>query len=176
VALAAALEQTASGVEGEALANAVQHIGEVSILRPCITHSTGRHQRQPQTPREIDERLVAMLLGAQAMTLELDMQPVGEDAEQMLELTPGGVEAAVDEALGNYSFGAAGEAEQTVGVGFDLSPAGAGFALGPAARRFGEETTEVAIAPLVTREKREPGQGSAGWGRVRHQSQWTRKF
>jgi len=157
VALATALEQAARGIEGEALADAGEDIGEVAVLRPRVTDPAGRHQRQSQTPREVDACLITMFLGAQAVALELDVEPVWEEVMKMLELAFGGLEAAVDQTLGEDPLGTAGETEETVGVGLDLAPAGTGLALGPAARGLGQQTAEVAVAATVM-----PGGGGSG--------------
>jgi hypothetical protein len=166
VAFATALEQTARGVEGEALANAAEHVGEVAVLRVCIAYSAGRHQRQTQASREIDKGLVAVLLGAKTMSLQLDVQPFGKDAVKVLELAFGGVETAVDETLGDDTLGAAGKTEEAVGVGFYLAPTGTGFALGPSACGLGEQAAEVAVAATITREQGQPRQRGSGRGRV----------
>jgi hypothetical protein len=117
-----------------------------------------------------------MFLGPQSVALELDVESPGEDAVQMLELTPGGFETAVNETLGDHPLGTAGEAEQAVGVSLDLAPACTSLALGPAARSLGQQPTEVAVTTLVAGEECESRQGSAGWGRVRDQAQWAWKF
>ena len=176
MSLAAALEQAARGIEGETFADAGEDIGEIAVFRSRVAHPAGRHQRQPQIPRQIDERLIAMLFGAKTMALELDVEPVGKEVMEMLEFAPGGVESTVKQTLGEDPLGAAGETEEAVGVGLDLAPTGAGLALGPAACGLGEETAEVTVAATVARQEREPGQGSAGWGRVGHEAQRPRKF
>jgi hypothetical protein len=79
-----------------------------------------------------------MLLGAQAVALELDVEPVWEEMMKMFELAFGGLQTAVEQALGEDSLGTAGETEETVGVGLDLAPAGTGLSLGPAARGLGQ--------------------------------------
>jgi hypothetical protein len=117
-----------------------------------------------------------MFLGAQAVALELDVEPVWEEVMKMLELAFGGLEAAVDQTLGEDPLGTAGETEETVGVGLDLAPAGTGLALGPAARGLGQQTAEVAVAATVTRQERDPGQGSAGRRRIGDEPQRPRKF
>ena len=86
-----------------------------------------------------------------------------EEIGEVFELAPGGVEPAVDEPLGEEPLGAAGEAVETVGVGRDLLPGGAGLALGPAAGGLGEQPAEVAVAAVVGRQEGEAGEGRAGW-------------
>jgi hypothetical protein len=106
--------------------------------------------------REIDEDLVAVFLGTETVSLQLDAEPVGKDAMKVLELAFGGVAAAVNETLGDDPFGAAGETEETVGVGLHLVPSGAGLALGPSTCGLGEQSAEVAVAATVTGQEREP--------------------
>ncbi len=166
MALAAALEQPARAVDGGALADAGEDVGEVAVGRPRVADAAGRHQRQPQDPGELGERPVAVLLLAQAVALQLDVQPPREELAQPLELAPGGVEPAQGEALGDDPLGAARQAVEAAGVGRDLRPGGAGAALGPAARGLGEQPAEVAVAAAVAREQGEPGQRRAGRGRV----------
>ena len=138
MALATTFEEAARGIEGETLADAGKDIGEVTVLRPCVTDPAGRHQRQPQVPCKVDTCPIAMLLGAQAVALELDVEPVWEEMMKMFELSFGGLQTAVEQALGEDSLGTAGETEETVGVGLDLAPAGTGLSLGPAARGLGQ--------------------------------------
>jgi len=120
VALAAALEQAAGGVEGATLANAGEDVGEVAVFRPRVARATGRDQWQSQLPREIEERPVAVLLGAQAVALQFDVEPPREEMDEVRELAPGGVEAAVDEPLGEDTLSAAGQTVEAVGVSLDL--------------------------------------------------------
>ena len=138
VALATTFEEASRGIEGETLADAGKDIGEVTVLRPCVTDPAGRHQRQPQATCKVDTCPIAMFLGAQAVALELDVEPVWEEMMKMFELAFGGLQTAVEQALGEDSLGTAGETEETVGVGLDLAPAGTGLSLGPAACGLGQ--------------------------------------
>jgi len=176
VAFAAAFEQAARGIEGEPLADAGEDIGEVAVLRPCVTDPAGCHQRQPQTPCKVDAYLIAMLLGAQTVALELDVDPVWEEVMKMIEFAFGGVEAAVEQTLGEDTLGTTGETEETVGVGLDLTPAGTGLALGPVARGLGQQAAEIAVAAMVTRQEREPRQGRSGGQGIRYEAQRPLEF
>ncbi len=80
VAFAAALEQSAGGVQGRALADAGEDIGEIAVGRFRIAGAAGGQQRQPQAPSEIDERPVAVFLVAQAVALQFHVQPSREES------------------------------------------------------------------------------------------------
>ena len=162
MAFAAALEQTAGGVEGDALADAGQHIGEVPVGRPRVADAAGGRQRQLEPSREVGERPVAVLLGTQPVALQLDVEPSREEMGQVRELAPGGVETAVDEPLSEDSLGAAGQAVEAVSVGLDLRPGRPSLALGPAARGLGQQPAEVAVAAAINGK-----QGQAGERRAR---------
>ena len=112
-----------------------------------------------------------MLLGTQAVALELDVEPIWEEVMKMIEFAFGGLQGAMNETLGEDPLGTAGETVETVGVGLDLVPAGAGLALGPAACGFGQQTAEVAVAATVTRQESEPGQRRAGRRGVGYEAQ-----
>jgi hypothetical protein len=170
VAFTATLEQAARGVEGEALANAAEDVGEITVLRARIAHPAGRHQWQPQALREVDEDPVAVFLGAKTVSLQLDVEAFRKDAMKVLEFAFGGVEAAVNETLSDHPFGAAGETEETVGVGLNLVPSGTGLALGSSTCGLGEQAAEVAVAATITGQEREARKRRPRWGRVRYKA------
>ncbi len=90
---------------------------------------------------------------------------------QVRELTPGGVETAVDEPLGKDSLGTAGQAVEAVGVGLDLRPGGPRLSLGPATRGFGQQAAKVAVATTINRQESESWKGRSGRGRVGDEAQ-----
>jgi hypothetical protein len=75
------------------------------------------------------------------MALQLDVQSPWEEAVEMFELAPGGLETAVGESLGDDPLGAAADAVEAVGVGFHLTPGSARLSLWAVPRGLGEETT-----------------------------------
>jgi hypothetical protein len=154
VALALGLDDGARGVEGDALADAGEDIGELFGLAAGVADPAGGDDGQPEAAGEVEHGGVAVLLVAQVVALDLDVEPVGEEVGEALELAAAGVETAVEQALGDEALGAAGEAVQALGVDRDIGHGGAGLALGAVAGRFGEEAAEVGVAAAVGREER----------------------
>ena len=101
------LDDGAGGVEGDALADAGEYVGEIAVGGPRVTDPSRGHHGQPQTAREVGPRSVAVFLGAQPVALQLDVQSPWEETVEMLELAPGGFETAMDESLGDDTLGTA---------------------------------------------------------------------
>ena len=146
MALALGLDDGAGGVEGDALADAGEDIGELFGLAAGVADPAGGDDGQAEPAGEIEHGGVAVLFVAEVVALDLDVEPAGEEIGEALELAAAGVEPAVEEALGDEALGAAGEAVEAFGVDRDLRPGGAGLALGAAAGGLGEEAAEVACS------------------------------
>ncbi len=99
VALALGLDDGARGVEGDALADAGEDIGELLVLARGVADAAGGDDGQPEAAGELEHGLVAVLLVAEVVALELDVEAAGEEIGEAGELAAGAVETAVEEAL-----------------------------------------------------------------------------
>ena len=67
------------------MAQAGEHIEQLSLSRLRIADSVGRDQRRSQSARQLDHRLIADLFGAMKMTLQFEIDVLlPEDALQAL--------------------------------------------------------------------------------------------
>ena len=66
-----------------------QHVVERLVLRPGVAHAVGGEQRQAELAGEVDQGLVAVLLVAQAVALELDVEAAAEEVRRAARAAAG---------------------------------------------------------------------------------------
>ena len=166
-------EQAPGPVERHVVADRRQDVVELLVLRARVAHAVGGEQRQAQPPREIHERLVAVLLLAQVMALELDVDAPGKDRRELLELFPRRVEPAARQRPRDRPLVAARQHVEPLRVRGDLVPRDARLALRLSERARRDEAAEVPVAGAVLDEEGElavsrpsPRGGGAGEGGI----------
>ena len=160
VALALRGQEAPRRIERRVPADARQDVVELLVLRAGVAHAIRREQRQPQPPRQIDERLVAVLLLAQVVPFELDVQSAREEAGQGLQERPRGVEPSLCQSPRDRPLLASGQAIQPIGVRGDLLEGDKRLTLGATQGSSGQETAEVLVASSVFDEEGETGVGN----------------
>ena len=159
VPLAVGGEQPAGLVEGGVMADRRQHVVQRLILTGSVAHAVGGEQGEAELAGEIDQRLVPVLLLAQAVALQLDVQAAVEEMGQPLEQTPGGIDPPFGQLAGERPLVAAGQAVETRRVLGEQVPGDARLPLAPAARGGGHQLAEIAVAGLIGGQEGEPRLG-----------------
>ncbi len=98
------------------IADAGEHIENLALLRLGILRALGCQQRQAEAARQRNHRLVARLLLAVVMPLQLDIDvfaPINKD--QLFKRASCLGNSAVCQRVRERAFGAPGYADQTVG-------------------------------------------------------------
>ena len=126
-----------------------------------VAHAVGGDERQPQAPRQIDERAVAVLLVAPEVALQLDVKPPGKDrGERARGLAPASSASPRERARERplrrrpSGSGAPRRAPRPAPSVTRVSP----FAL--PARAGGDEAAEVLVAGAVFDEESETAEAA----------------
>ena len=135
--------------------DAGEDVVQLLVLVAGIAHTVGGHQGQVEPSRDIDERLVAVLLVAQSMSLELDVNASLEQMGQVEELSPGGVCTAHLQNMGQELSVSAGEAVEPRAVFLEVLPIDPSVTLGSPSSRTGQQSTQIAVANAVADEQGE---------------------
>ena len=176
VALAVGGEEAAGGVEGGVVADGGQHVVQRLVLSLSVAHAVGGEEGEAELAGEADQGLVAMLLLAPAVALELDVEPAAEEMGEALEHPAGGIEPPLGQLAGERALLAAGQQVEPGRVLGQEIPGNARISLGPSAGGGRDQLAEVAIAGAVRGEEGEPRlgvHGTAGERIVRHQAEGT---
>ncbi len=89
-----------------------------------VAHAVRGDEREAERAGEVDERAVALLLVAEAVALQLDVEAAREDAPELVEKLPRRVGAVRPRAArGDRPLVAAGQAGEPLGVLRRLLPA-----------------------------------------------------
>src|SRR3954454_6772599 len=107
--LAVGGEQAAGGVEGGVRAEGDQHVVQRLVLSLSVAHAVGGEEGEAELAGEADEGLIAMLLLAPAVALELDVEPAAEEMGEALEHPAGGVDPPFRQLAGERALLAAGQ-------------------------------------------------------------------
>ena len=94
MALAMRREARTGRVERQVMPDRGENVVQGLVFLPGVAHAVGRDERQAEPRGERGERLVAVLLFAPAMALQLDVEPPGEEVREPLEHRPRRVRAA----------------------------------------------------------------------------------
>jgi hypothetical protein len=156
VALALGVEEGAGLVETGAQADAGEQVEQALVVFARVAHTVGGDDRQSQARRQLAQRLVALLLAAQRVALELDREATGKETVQPFEEPPRRVGAGGVERARERTLLAPGQAPQAGRVRGERVPADAGLALGVGERAGGEQAAQVLIARAVLNQEREP--------------------
>ena len=149
-------EEASGSVEVGPVADAGEDVVQVLVGPPRVAHAVRRDEREAERPASRDERLVAMLLLAEAMALELDVQPAGEDRAPTRELGARGVQTTRRERARDRSLVPSRERVQSDRVLAHRVGRNEGLPFHLSERAGGQEPAEVAVSAAVLDEKRQP--------------------
>ena len=129
-----------------------------------VAHAVGGDQGEPEAGGEVEGGAVAVLLVAEPVALQLDVEAAGEEGGEAFEEVPRGVEAAPTggEGVRQRPLLAAGQAVEPLGVRGDQLPARPRLPLRPAAGGGGQQLAEVAVAGAVADEQGQAGEAARG--------------
>jgi hypothetical protein len=82
------------------------------VRGPRVAHAVGGHDRQPQPLRQIEQGPVPVLLLAQPVALQFDVDPAVEEDGQPLHGPPSRVHPALLHLAGDNPLVAAGQAPE----------------------------------------------------------------
>ena len=91
-------EQVSGRVERRVIADRGQDVVQLLVLRAGVASAVGRDEREIPPPGQIHERLVAVLLLAQPVPPDLDVEPPGEDRREADERLPSRLEPSPRES------------------------------------------------------------------------------
>ena len=128
---------------------------ELLVPRPGIADAVGRDERQAQPPRELHERLVAVLLFTEAVAAELDVESSRKETGEAAEHFPRRVESFALERSRDRPFLSARQAVKPLGVRGDLLPGHRRLPLRLSRRALGDQATEVLVPGPVLDEESE---------------------
>ena len=114
-----------------------------------------------------------MLLAAQEVALQLDVDAPRKERGEAVQLPAGGLEAARDERARHGALLAARQDVQPLRVRGDVFPRSRGLPLRLAHGGRGEKGAEVPVAPLVFGEESQTGERDAWRKRGRDETQWA---
>ncbi len=121
VALGVAGEQASGGGERAVIADRGEGIAEFAGFGDGIVDAVGGEQREMERAGEVDGEAVAGFFFAMEVALEFDVDILGaEDGDELIDLLPGFICAALLEGCGEWAFVAAGEADESFGVFFEF--------------------------------------------------------
>jgi len=163
----AVLQQQETGfVERAAVPDAGEHVEDLALELGRHADAVGREQWKVELAGERNRSLVAGLLFADAMPLQLDVDVLrAEGPDQTRECLPTFVHAAALESRGERTFVAAGHTNETFRVLFDLAEGSDAVALTQLGQLVpGDEHGEIAVAALRLAKKREAHR--AAWNGV----------
>jgi hypothetical protein len=147
------------------IADRRQDVVQLLVLRARVTDTIGREKRQPQRPREIDERTVAVLFSAETVPLQLDREPSRKDRREPLERLPRGIDAAGSERPGGRALVAARQAPEPFRARRDVFERDRGLPLRLSERAGGNQAAEVPVAgPVFDEEGDFPSPPGGGRG------------
>ena len=147
VAFGVAGEQASGGGERAVMANRGEGITQFAGLGGGVADAVGGEQREIERARDVDGGVVAGFFFALEMALQFDVDIfVAEDSDESIDLAVGFFDAALLQGRGQRAFGAAGEADQAVGVLFEFFGADCAFAFFGAQLHFGDQAAEILIA------------------------------
>ena len=112
-------------VDVGAVGDAEQRVVGVVEVAGREVHVVGGDERQVEVVGEADEAGLGRLLGGRArravrrVALDLDVEPAGEDRGEPLGQRAGARRVAVGDQRAERAVGAAGQADQAGGVGFE---------------------------------------------------------
>ncbi len=152
VTLAFAVEQRAGAVEPAAQPQAGEHVVETLAVLARVAHTVGGEQRQVGVARQLEQRLVELLLGAQRVALDFDREAAVEDRAQSIEQAAGlgsSVRSMRAQRACERPLFAAGEAPQSTCVRGERVPVDARFAFGVGQRAGGEHAAQVLVAGTI---------------------------
>ena len=94
-------QQPAGGFQGRVISDAGEHIEQLAPPRLVQRDAVGGHQRQPERARQFDQGLVARLLVAVEVALQLDVNVLAaEGANKLFQARAVGPRGQADQAFG----------------------------------------------------------------------------
>ena len=146
-------KQIPGRVERRVVADRGQNVVQLLVFGAGIARAVGRDERETGAPRQLDERLVAVLLLAQPVPPDLDVEPPGKDPGEPAERLPPRLEPVPRERPRERSLLAARQAMESRRVRRDLLERDARLSLGLAGRALRDEAAEVLVAGAVLDEE-----------------------
>ncbi len=162
-------------IQGQALTNAAEYVGEILRSGLGVTDAAGGDQGQTKAAGDFDQGAVLQFFLSQSVALEFDGKAAAEDRAQSLERAAGVVESTMDEPLSDEALRPAGQAVEPPGEFLDDGPRGPGPALGLTAGGLGQDAAEIAVARAVFDQQDEARQGRARRRRILDQPQRSRR-
>ena len=114
-------QATAGAVERGLLAQTGEHVEQRPAARRGVADVVADGERNGEALGDGPERAVEALRGGIEMALQVDDEAIGEQA---LQARDGGLDAAAAQRRRERTVGAAGEAEEAVGVAVEVRPVG----------------------------------------------------
>jgi hypothetical protein len=157
------LDVEARAVELEALGvverlprlNAEQRLVRMGVARVQVVGVVRSDQREPELLVHVEQLAVHRILRGDPVALELQVEPVPEDALVGLELLPGLAHAPVQDRARHARGEAAGRGDQPLVVCAQEIEVDPGLVVEPLHEPLRDERDQVAVPPLVHREQEE---------------------
>jgi hypothetical protein len=170
--LLARLHEEALAVELEALrvvevrrrADAEQRlvVGVVVLLQ--VVGVVGGDQRQAQVRRHLDQLGIDLVLGGNAVTLELEVVAVREDRGELLDQAPGTVDLAAQDGAAHHRGQTARGGDQPLAALAQQVEVDARLVVEALEVALGDQVDQVAVAGLVHRQQQQVVDGVEATG------------
>jgi hypothetical protein len=141
----------------------------VVVLAAQVVDVAGADERAAELARDADDALVGLVLGVEAVLLDLEVQVLGaEDLQQVVGVGARRGRVVVDEALAEPRGQAAGERDDALAVGRELGHVERRLAAVQAVEEAGRgELDQVAVADVVLGQQRQVVALDLAWRAVR---------
>ena len=135
------------------VADAGEHVHDFTLIGRGVVDAIGSNEWQLQGPRNSDRCLVAVFLRAVEVALQFDINiSRAEQVHQPLDFAQGFVESAAREGCRQRAFVATGQADQTLGVFFDVGKSCSAFSLRALPQLVAsDQAAEILISNGLTR-------------------------